>query len=119
MAKIYDKAQFDFYYSTKIGCPKKKTRISFVFIEYINLYLVKSRKEKQEKMIPKKKSGKSYGKRIELSSSCYDPAGGRRKKIRAILTFDHVMMILSSFGTKSQFAGSFSLKTTCVLLMFF
>lgn len=75
MAKIYDKAQFDFYYSTKIGCPKKKTRISFVFIEYINLYLVKSRKEKQEKMIPKKKSGK----RIELST-CNDPTGGRRKQ---------------------------------------
>ncbi|CAF2181239.1 unnamed protein product, partial [Brassica napus] len=50
---------------------------------------------------PKKKSGK----RIELSSSCYDPTGGRRKKIRAVLTFDHVMMILSSFGTKCQFAG--------------
>ncbi|CAF2061010.1 unnamed protein product, partial [Brassica napus] len=49
---------------------------------------------------PKKKSGK----RIELSS-CNDPTGGRRKRIRAILTFDHVMMmILSSFGTKSQFA---------------
>ncbi|CAN7052900.1 unnamed protein product, partial [Brassica rapa subsp. trilocularis] len=52
---------------------------------------------------PKKK--KKSGKRIELSSSCYDPTGGRRKKIRAVLTFDHVMMILSSFGTKSQFAG--------------
>lgn len=64
---------------------------------------------------PKKKSGK----RIELSSSCYDPTGGRRKKIRAVLTFDHVMMILSSFGTKSQFAGSLSFKTTCVLLIFF
>ncbi|CAN6936787.1 unnamed protein product, partial [Brassica oleracea] len=50
---------------------------------------------------PKKKSGK----RIELSS-CNDPTGGRRKRIRAILTFDHVMMmILSSSGTKSQFAG--------------
>ncbi|CAN6932184.1 unnamed protein product, partial [Brassica oleracea] len=49
---------------------------------------------------PKKKSGK----RIELSS-CNDPTGGRRKRIRAILTFDHVMMmILSSSGTKSQFA---------------
>lgn len=109
MAKIYDKQpQFDF-----ITAPHKnkfvRKKIKKGFCLYRNL--VKSReKKKKKKMIRNQK-------RNELSS-CYDPTGEKKEKIGTLLTFDHVM-ILSSFGTKSQFAGSLSFKNDAHSLVCF